>query len=135
MSAHGPAGMAAIMDQVRQELAVIRERWGEQNHPDRAPQGRLVSAAEDFMRQEEANAARTRCEKANDQKRPGWDLIFLEEVREALAETHPDKLRAELVQVAAVAVQWIDCINRRQASGLPDSDDPLAADQSLGLES
>lgn len=102
------------MDQVRQELAVIRERWGEQNHPDRAPQGPMAAATDDYMRQEEANVARTLCETANDQKRPGWDLILMEEVREALAETHPDRVRAELVQVAAVAVQWIDCINRRQ---------------------
>jgi hypothetical protein len=66
------------------------------------------------MRQEQANCARTRCETANARNAPGWDVILMEEVYEALAEKDPDRLRAELVQVAAVAVQWIDCINRRQ---------------------
>lgn len=43
--------------------------------------------------------------------------ILLEEVFEALAESEPAKLRAELVQVAAVAVQWIEAIDRRDGLG------------------
>ena len=42
-----------------------------------------------------------------------WDGILLEEVYEAFAEEDPIKLRSELVQVAAVAVQWIAAIDRR----------------------
>jgi hypothetical protein len=43
-----------------------------------------------------------------------WDLVLLEETCEALLEDDPVKLRAELVQVAAVAVQWIEAIDRAQ---------------------
>ena len=39
--------------------------------------------------------------------------ILLEEVFEALAEDDPARLRAELVQVAAVAVQWVEAIDAR----------------------
>jgi len=42
-----------------------------------------------------------------------WRAILEEEVAEAYAETDPEKLRAELVQVAAVAVKWVEAIDRR----------------------
>lgn len=42
-----------------------------------------------------------------------WRAILHEEVREAFAESDPDKLRAELLQVAAVAVKWVESIDRR----------------------
>ena len=41
--------------------------------------------------------------------------ILAEEVFEALAETDQARLRAELVQVAAVAVQWVETIDHRAA--------------------
>jgi hypothetical protein len=44
-----------------------------------------------------------------------WVDILEEEVAEAAAESDPAKLRAELVQVAAVAVAWIEAIDRRAA--------------------
>lgn len=39
--------------------------------------------------------------------------ILLEEVFEALGEDDPARLRAELLQVAAVAVQWVETIDAR----------------------
>ncbi len=42
--------------------------------------------------------------------------ILLEEVFEALAESDPAALRTELVQVAAVAVQWVEAIDARAPS-------------------
>lgn len=44
-----------------------------------------------------------------------FEQILTEEWAEAIAESDPVKLRAELVQVAAVAVQWIEAIDRRGA--------------------
>lgn len=44
-----------------------------------------------------------------------WLHVLEEEVAEALAETDVGKLRAELIQVAAVAVQWIEALDRRGA--------------------
>lgn len=41
--------------------------------------------------------------------------ILQEEVAEALAEADPVRLRAELIQVAAVAIKWIEALDRRPA--------------------
>jgi hypothetical protein len=51
-----------------------------------------------------------------------FEHILTEEWAEAIAERDPAKLRAELIQVAAVAVQWIQAIDRRAMStGSADS--------------
>ena len=42
-----------------------------------------------------------------------FEHILTEEWAEAIAERDPAKLRAELIQVAAVAVQWVQAIDRR----------------------
>jgi hypothetical protein len=44
---------------------------------------------------------------------PTWLLIALEEAFEAFVEADPAKLRAELVQLGAVTVAWIEAIDRR----------------------
>lgn len=41
--------------------------------------------------------------------------VLVEEVFEALAESDPATLRVELVQIAAVCVQWIQALDRRTA--------------------
>jgi hypothetical protein len=49
------------------------------------------------------------------QARPSWALILLEEVSEAVeAIGDVTALRAELVQVGAVACAWVEAIDRRQ---------------------
>jgi hypothetical protein len=40
--------------------------------------------------------------------------VLDEEVWEAFAESDPAKLRAELVQVAAVAFRWIEALDARK---------------------
>jgi hypothetical protein len=96
------------------EVAVERERqdgrWGEQNHPNGT--GLTVFGIgfeqwRDVIREEVDRRAREHVSV--------WSLILLEEVFEALAEGDPVKLRAELVQAAAVAVSWVEAIDRRQA--------------------
>ena len=44
-----------------------------------------------------------------------FEHILTEEWAEAMAESSPSALRAELVQVAAVAVQWIEALDLRAA--------------------
>jgi hypothetical protein len=41
-----------------------------------------------------------------------WANILLEEVYEAFAETDPEKQREEMIQVAAVAVQIIEFLDK-----------------------
>lgn len=58
-----------------------------------------------------ASLARRRTDFATSQGDVTWSDILLEEVFEALAEEAPGKLRAELVQVAAVVVKMIGRID------------------------
>ena len=46
-------------------------------------------------------------------RRGSWALVLLEEVLEAMHEDDVERLRAELVQVAAVAVRWIGALDAR----------------------
>ena len=59
-----------------------------------------------------ADSAKLRCKRASEHEGGDGSITFehilTEEWAEALAESDPAALRAELVQLAAVAVQWIE---------------------------
>ena len=99
--------------EVVNEILIERERqdakWGEQNWPDHVNSSMEILLEMDL----EANRARSRCQANHDYGRTNWADILLEEVFEALAESDPAKVRAELIQVAAVAANWVECIDRR----------------------
>lgn len=86
-------------ERVRQD-----DKWGPQNHPDGTGRPGDVDMA---------TLDRAKC-KANGPDQDNWRDILQEEISEAFAETDPILLRAELVQVAAVAVAWAQAIDRRQ---------------------
>lgn len=93
---------ADVLVDVAAERRRQDEKWGQQDHPNGT--GAFKP---------EADAARERCERLFATGYPMWWPILLEEVYEALAEEDPAALREELIQVAAVAVGWIECIDRR----------------------
>jgi hypothetical protein len=94
-----------VLVEIVKERAAQDAKWGEQNHPDG------TNLQNDGWR----THARTQCQRAAAEGRVTWAPILQEEFVEALAETDPAKLRAELVQVAAVATAWIEAIDRREA--------------------
>ncbi|MEY9837077.1 hypothetical protein [Streptacidiphilus sp. EB103A] len=111
---------AAPQHTVLAEIAAERARqdqtFGEQNHPDGT--GSLTQIFN-------MDNIRAGVERAAAEGRQVWANVLGEEVAEVLAESDPTALRVELVQVAAVAVAWIEAIDRRQAAGqvpLPDWD-------------
>lgn len=63
---------------------------------------------------ERANSARHVCDVMLERGEGTYRDVFYEEVMEALAESDPAKLRAELVQAVAVGVKWIEAIDRRE---------------------
>ncbi|MFF1544141.1 NUDIX hydrolase [Streptomyces sp. NPDC058291] len=97
---------APILAEVQAERDRQDAKWGEQNHPD---------GTGSVHQREAAGLARMECEDAFAAGYGTWCHVLFEEVREALAESDPAKLRAELVQVAAVATAWIAAIDRRTA--------------------
>lgn len=90
-----------VVESVRQD-----KKWGEQNHPD-GTGGPLDVELSSKVRKE--------CDKAAADGSITWRHILAEEVFEAFAETDPEKLKYELLQVAAVALQWRQAIERRQS--------------------
>ncbi len=96
------------------ERAVQDAKWGESNHPN-LPAGVKHPCA--FFGIPTADAARLFCETAFRTGTGSNAHILLEEVSEAIeAADDPVHLRAELVQVAAVALKWIEQIDRRPAA-------------------
>jgi hypothetical protein len=98
---------APVLADVQAERERQDAKWGEQNHPDGT--GLPVY-------QHSARRYRDHADRAAASGVLAWRDVLLKEVHEALAEADPAKLRAELVQVAAVAVAWIAAIDRRAAA-------------------
>jgi len=112
---------------VRAERARQNEKWGQQNHPDGT--GPLTAPLLDMLMRidqsrsddyrtaacELAAAATRSTDEAAVTGNVTWLDITLEEFVEATAESDPTKLRTELIQLAAVAQQWAEAIDRRFA--------------------
>lgn len=110
---------AAVCREVIQERVRQENKWGEQNHRDGTGPNLQVLRATDInldlrTGSELARIFQARCQ-GNSPHDDNWRDILLEEVFEALAEDAPERLRKELIQVAAVAVSWVEAIDRRTA--------------------
>jgi len=90
----------AVAEMFRQD-----ERWGEQNHPDGT--SRLYYGVL-------ADSARRMCDRRATAGTVTWADILREEFYEAVSEEDSDRLYEELIQVAAVAMQWAGAIRRRE---------------------
>lgn len=114
-----------VLADVLAERARQDAKWGEQNHrdgtgPRRTPLDRIGAQLDGPLEYETAqhlaNAAKEATDVHAKRGTVTWTDILLEEVFEALAEGDSTRLRAELIQVAAVAVQWAEAIDRRSAA-------------------
>ncbi len=97
-------------------------KWGQQNHPDGTGSDSRPFAYTDVnldlrTGEEVAHIFTAACQRAFAEGRGTWRHILDEEVAEAYAETG-DALSEELVQVAAVAVQWRAAQQRRNSINL-----------------
>ncbi|OSC76488.1 hypothetical protein B5180_01655 [Streptomyces sp. BF-3] len=96
----------AVLAEIATERAAQDAIFGQQDLPD-------GTGSNAFFR--EAHESRRLCDRAFSNGEGTYRHVFLEEVYEALAESDPAKLRAELVQAVAVGVKWIEAIDRRSA--------------------
>lgn len=102
-------GLAAFAEELDAERSRQLAKFGDQRHPDGSggPVHRYL--ANRYRETVDAWAASS--------SGPSWRDILLEEVHEALAEDDPAKLRAELVQIAAVCAAWVSDLDRRPQNG------------------
>lgn len=94
-------------ERLRQDM-----KWGVQNHPFVTTDGD-PSVIQDYV--DTANTARNFCDAAFKAGVGDWSDILNEEFHEAFAEAaqgNAEAFREELIQVAAVVVAMIECLDR-----------------------
>lgn len=93
-----------VLNEVALERILQDDQWGVQSHPNTNAVARSFIADQyDIKRSVEADSQNGRCT---------WAHILLEEVAEAVEETDPQRIREELVQVAAVCVAWVEDLDQ-----------------------
>lgn len=117
-----------VAERLRQEV-----KWGEQNHPmvppDIESEARAHDAAPEFfachvLGIDDAKAARDECNREHRAGRGTYTHILIEEVSEFIEACvkhgeNSDEARAEMVQVAAVALAMLEAIDRKRAKVTP----------------
>lgn len=121
-------GMKAFAEEIDAERGRQLAKWGDQRHPDgtgdAAMFGMPMTAIAQTLKgiNDELRPSSHVIWTAADSgqtlgpSRPQWLPILLEEVFEAASETDPDRLRVELIQVAAVCAAWLYDLDRRPGS-------------------
>jgi len=134
-----PTHRHEVLCEINAERTRQDAKWGEQNHPDvdrvltdrgpspqdpvRFPGGCSPRRMAEHYGVPTTRCAKAECDGAAEIGQCTWAHILVEEVAEAIeaacesqqGRMSVDALRAELVQVAAVAVSWIEAIDRRKA--------------------
>ena len=115
----------AALDAVVRERARQDAKWGEQNHPIVRPEPQhgyaLPCIEADRLNLPSAREARELCDREHKACRGTYTHILVEEVAEMVeaAVLHgdaSDEVRAEAVQVAAVALAIVERIDRARAA-------------------
>lgn len=107
-----------VLNEVLAERIRQDEKWGEQNWPSFVDgmAGRVRNGYRAAYYGVPTEAQAKYVTEVHFKERVGtYADIFVEEVAEAIGAPDEDHLREELVQVAAVAVAWIEAIDRRKA--------------------
>jgi hypothetical protein len=111
----------SILAEIERERTRQDVKWGEQNHPFHHPElhsggankEAFYDAVAAFYAVPPQDKIKIFCDSHIPLGHTNFATILLEEVIEALSEYDDASIRAELVQVAAVAVNAIEAIDRR----------------------
>lgn len=93
------------IEDIKYEILQQHLRWGEQNHANVPKPGHKYGIPAE-------HTAKVLCEAARSNNRLTWAHILVEEVAEACNAPTSKLMIEELIQVAAVAVSWVDAIKR-----------------------
>jgi hypothetical protein len=99
--------LSPIFTEILKERINQDKKWGEQNHPMVRTKKIIKSLKNEagiFKNQNNTDSKNGKC---------SWYNIFMEEFLEAFSETTPEKQREEMIQVAAVAIAIIECLDRK----------------------
>lgn len=93
-----------FIDTVLKERQRQQEVWGDQVHPD---------GTGSPSQQSTAHMAKMACDQASARGDVTWCQILTEEVAEAFAEHDRTKLKQELLEAAAVILNWVTALDRK----------------------
>ena len=100
--------MNHIFEEIATERKRQHEKWGEQNHL-------MINVPLTSSALKEKAAVYKKLNNSGEHK--SWFWILMEEVYEAFSETVLERIRAEMIQVAAVCVQIIEYLDRHIEGG------------------
>ena len=111
----------SVLDEIQRERNKQDIKWGEQNHPfhhplcavDSVDKKEVDAIVAEFYHIPSQQEVKQFCDSLIPLNQTNFATILLEEVVEALSESTDEAIRAELIQVAAVAVNAIEAIDRR----------------------
>lgn len=114
-------GEADVLFDIHTERRAQHAKWGRQHLPNGTEDSTLNRSSRDNIRAFVDSLPQfgwprepAFCRLPDGVRVLTWADVLSEEFFEAMAEEDPAKLRAELVQVAAVAVAWIEAIDRKE---------------------
>jgi hypothetical protein len=103
-----------VLAEVAGERARQDQIWGVQDLPNgTGPSNSMFGVRLDKF----ATTVRRACEQAAETDTTTWLLIAAEEAFEAFSTLDPRLLREEVIQLAAVCVAWVECIDRGAVTG------------------
>lgn len=120
-----------VLQEVRAERSKQEAKWGEQNHTILGVDARSALEERRALRMPTSDDAKAYCDATHRAGHGTYASILAEEVCEVLDAAEQDALRGdgsedstrkELVQVSAVAVAMIECIDRRAAARIKSSE-------------
>lgn len=112
MDGFSPAGLERVLTEVAAERRRQQQKFGEPDYPLHSRQDATGALTLGRPYGQLANALKA--EGARRGPDDAWDRIALEELLEAVSETDSAKAREEWIQLAAVAVQIVQVMDRRQ---------------------
>lgn len=112
LSVHEAGALRALLD-LSEEMERAEAKFPDEHLPDGTGATLLRHGDHTMSRGEYADLTRRLCQRAAAAGTVTWRHVLDEEVSEAFAESDPDRLRAELLQVATVALRWVIDIDGR----------------------
>jgi GH18 family chitinase len=102
-----------IFEEIRAERQRQDEKFGKQNHSMLGKTFDLIDIGRMYPHKNILRNQMVLCRERIKSNKHGWFDILLKELCESFLETEPEKQREEMIQVAAVAVQIIESLDKR----------------------
>lgn len=118
-----------ILEEIKKERVRQHEKHGEQNIPSWHPDIKDPEKQLQILRLMSEEIIKQRVDTEAKSNTKNWSSIALEEFIEAVAAPTDYQRRSEIIQCAAVLVQWIECLDRNNLCEPPILGTPKFTDE------